>query len=368
MKKIIGKYKVWNGNKFSLLEKQINFGSRTIIKVISCGFCGTDKHSLEHLDIPGMSFGHEILGEVIFLGKNHKVVGGHPILVGDRVLLLPGKNCGECFHCLSHTGQENLCSYRTAHGWGFFDKRNFFPAGGFSSYIEVMDEAWLVPVPHDIPNDVAVLAEPLAIAVRAVDRSLSGTRPDRDLGAAIAMRAAVVGIGSIGYLVAYVLRAMGADVVGFDTSPWKCEFFRKNLGFEAFELPIGQSSQIDKLIVEKSPIKDFDTVFECGGTTSAFVASLLAARKGGRVIELGNYVQDDYAEIDPSWICRKELDVIGHVLANPYTYEKVFRLMNQAGIEALEPMVTKKIALSNLNEILSVNNNNEMKVAVLNDL
>jgi len=364
---IVAHHALWNGTTFEIKQKNITCNDKTVVKVISCGFCGTDKHTIEELNTPGISLGHEILAEIVHLGSNHHVVGGEKVAVGDRVILIPGKNCGECAHCLSHTGYENLCQHRTAHGWGLFSEDNFFAAGGFSSYIEVMDDAWLVRVPSDISNDIAVLAEPLAIAVRAVERSLSGTRPDRDLGAVVAARAAVVGLGPIGYLVAYVLRSLGADVVGFDISSWRCQYFNDTLAFPAIHLPnIEASSKIEEYITKQSDTQDFDLVFECGGTTSAFVASLLAVRKAGRVIELGNYIQSDLAEIDPSWICRKELDVLGFVLANPFTYIKLFKLLALNNTEPLE-IVTQKIPLSRIDELKAVDHRHNMKVIVEND-
>ena len=363
---IVAKHAIWNGKNFEYKHKPILFSDNTVVKVLSCGFCGTDKHTLEELDVPGLSMGHEILAEIVYLGKSHNVVNGEEIKVGDRVILIPGKNCGECHHCLSHTGQGNLCQHRTAHGWGFYSENKFFAAGGLSTHIEVMKDAWLVRVPNEIPNDIAVLAEPLAIAVRAVDRALSGTRPDRDLGAIVAARAAVIGLGPIGYLVAYVLKSLGADVVGFDVEKSRCDFLKTTLGFPAITVDKAQPNSIVQSIEKTSPVKDFDLVFECGGTTSAFVASLLAVRKAGRVIELGNYIQEELAEIDPSWICRKELDVLGFVLANPFTYIKVFKLLALNPVDALS-IVTKKLPLSQADDFLTLNHQQQMKVVVEND-
>jgi L-iditol 2-dehydrogenase len=365
--KLIANYAVWQGQQFNYMEKQISYNEKTIVRVIACGFCGSDKHTLEELNVPGASLGHEILAEVVHLGNNHKVVGGEKLSIGDRVILIPGKNCGECCHCLTHTGQANLCQHRTAHGWGLFSPNNFFAAGGFSTHIELMDDAWLVRVPESISNDVAVLAEPLAIAIRAVDRALSGTRADRDLGAVVAARAAIIGVGPIGYLIAYVLNTLGVDVVGFDISSWRCDFFSEHLGMPSVHMPIEDADKVDQYIAKYSPIQEFDLVFECGGTTSAFVASLIAVRKAGRVIELGNYIQHDLAEIDPSWICRKELDLIGFVLANPYTYKKVFDLLKRNSLEPLK-MITNKINLSEIGKILAIDHPHEMKVIVQNDL
>jgi len=327
---ISAKHAIWNGKQFDFEEKKIELSNRTIVKVISCGVCGTDKHTMEELDVQGISLGHEILGEVFHLGDNHNVVGGGKLEVGDKVIVVPGKNCGECFHCLSSNAQENLCGSRTAHGWGIYSEVNYFAAGGLSSHVELFDEAWVIPVPKDIPDNISVLAEPIAIAVRAVDRAISCGRPDRDLGAIVAIRAGIIGLGPIGYLVGFVLKTLGAEVHGFDPNRERCEIFSRQLGFAATQLPIEESAEIEKYIGLEPTISEFDIIFECGGTTSAFVAALKAVRKGGRVVELGNYIQLGESEIDPSWICRKELDVLGFVLANPATYLKVVKVVKNS--------------------------------------
>lgn len=364
---ILSNYVLWQDQQFVPVTKTIEYGEKTVVRVISCGFCGTDSHTLKEADADGSSLGHEILAEIVHLGSNHRVVGGGQVSVGDRVILIPGKHCGECPHCTTHTAQGNLCQHRTAHGHGFYSADDFFVAGGFSSYIELMDDAWLFLVPEELPDDIAVLAEPLAICVRAVDRAISGIRPDRDLGAVVAGRAAVIGLGPIGYLITYVLQSLGFDVVGFEASPWRCDFAERNLGITAIHLPVEDAAQINQYISDRSPIQDFDVVFECGGTTSAFLAALIAVRKGGRIIELGNYIQHDTAEIDPSWICRKELELIGFNLANPFTYTKVFDLLKRNPLEPLGSM-THPIQLSELNQVLELDHHNAMKVIVRNDL
>lgn len=344
---------VWRGGAFRFEKKTIVPGRRTVLRMLACGCCGTDRHALHQAGAEGASIGHEMLGQIVHLGDNHKVVGGRPLAVGDRVVLIPGKHCGLCFDCLSRSGRENLCGHRTKHGWSAYSESEFFPAGGFSSHIELMDDAWLHKVPDHMPDDVAALAEPLAIAVRAVDRALAGNRPERDLGAAVAMRAAVVGVGSLGYLVAYVLKTLGAEVVGIDLSADKCEAFTRLLGLPAVQVHEADAREIEAKLASRGLGHPLDVVFECGGTIEAFVASLMAVRRGGRVIELGNYIQDESAEIDPAWICRKEIDVVGAVYANPFNYEKVFDVVALGGTEALLGAITDRVPLERLNEVFA---------------
>jgi threonine dehydrogenase-like Zn-dependent dehydrogenase len=342
---------VWAGDGFVLKKKTIVPGRRTILRMLACGCCGTDRHAVRQAGASGISIGHEMLGEVVHLGDNHKVVGGRPLALGDRVALVPGKHCGLCFDCLSRTGRENLCGHRTKHGWSAYSESEFFPAGGFSTHIELMDEAWLHKVPDHIPDDVAALAEPLAIAARAVDRALAGNRPERDLGAAVAMRAAVIGVGSLGFLVAYVLKTLGADVVGIDLSARRCADFTRLLGFPAVQVHEADAREIESKLAAAGFGHPIDVVFECGGTLEAFVASILAVRRGGRVIELGNYIQDESTEIDPAWICRKEIDLVGAVYANPFNYEKVFDVVAIGGTEPLVGAITERVPLERINDI-----------------
>uniref|UniRef100_A0A8D2HTA8 Alcohol dehydrogenase-like N-terminal domain-containing protein n=1 Tax=Urocitellus parryii TaxID=9999 RepID=A0A8D2HTA8_UROPR len=74
------------------------------IKIISSGICGTDKHILEGKDkvqLPAI-LGHEGAGIVESIGE-----GVTSVKPGDKVLMLPLPECGECSSCLHPTG--NFC-------------------------------------------------------------------------------------------------------------------------------------------------------------------------------------------------------------------------------------------------------------------
>jgi threonine dehydrogenase-like Zn-dependent dehydrogenase len=227
-----------------------------------------------------------------------------------------------------------------------------------------MDDAWLHKIPSSIPDDLATLAEPLAIAIRAVDRALSGNRPERDLGAALAMRAAIIGTGSLGFLIAYVLKTLGAEVVGVDLSERRCDAFTRLLGFPSVQITSDDAKTIEARLAEAGVTHPLDVVFECGGSIEAFVASLQAVRRGGRVIELGNYIQDGSAEIDPAWICRKEIEVVGAVYANPFNYEKVFDVIRIGGTESLKGAITRRLPLADVSQLFETGTDAGIKTIV----
>ena len=116
--------------------------------------------------------GHEFVGRVEALGD-----GVEGLAVGDRVVSGAGVSCGECAWC--EAGRTNLCaSYYTL---------GLSAPGGLAE--QVLSPAKIcVPVP-DAGDDVgAAMAQPLAVAIHALDRG----------GVGPGLTVAVLGIGGIG--------------------------------------------------------------------------------------------------------------------------------------------------------------------------
>jgi L-iditol 2-dehydrogenase len=76
---------------------------------------------------------------------------------GNRYVIWPGSACGRCDPC--RNGYENLCHKMEILG--------FHKDGGFAEYA-VVGESNLVPVPDNLSDNLACLAEPLACAINAL--------------------------------------------------------------------------------------------------------------------------------------------------------------------------------------------------------
>jgi len=63
-----------------------------------------------------------------------------------------------------------------------------------------------------------------------------------------------------------------------------------------------------------------DTVFECAGEPQAFAEALHFVRKGGIVVEMGHFIPNGEVAIGPDTICRKEVVVMGSILAPVQVY------------------------------------------------
>jgi 2-desacetyl-2-hydroxyethyl bacteriochlorophyllide A dehydrogenase len=167
------------------------------------GICGSDLHML-HLQVSARSAqfanrqpgegtpsfpGHETVGEVVEVGR-----AVSSLQRGQRVVLIPGVSCATlllppCEFC--RRGLYALCRAREDHP---------VPdalGGGWSERF-LRHESQLFPIPDDVPDEIAVLFEPVACSLHGVLR-----RPPRD-----GERVLVVGAGMIGLGVVAALRAL----------------------------------------------------------------------------------------------------------------------------------------------------------------
>lgn len=157
------------------------------VAVEAAGICGSDIHNYLtgqwFADLP-VTPGHELAGLVTATGQ-----GVDPALIGRRVVADSRVTCGTCAHC--REGRGNLCDTLGFVG-EVFD-------GGMAERVNLPARGVHV-VPEGVPATVAVLAEPLAVALRAVRR----------LRVDLARPVLVTGAGTIGGLCAVVLRQLGA--------------------------------------------------------------------------------------------------------------------------------------------------------------
>ena len=159
-----------------------------LVRVQVCGICGSDLSVFKTgaLAGPGTVLGHEVVADVV-----DDPTGTWK--VGTRVVVYPPRGCGECHWC--RRGEPRHCE-------GADDRRRW---GGFAEYA-TYPAAHLLAVPDSLPDEAAVLADPLGVALRAVD--LAGARPG--------MLAYVNGLGSIGLCSVSALVAAGCTVVAGD--------------------------------------------------------------------------------------------------------------------------------------------------------
>ncbi|MFP5307016.1 MAG: zinc-dependent alcohol dehydrogenase [Gammaproteobacteria bacterium] len=162
-----------------------------VVKVKACGICGSD---LSYIRIGGIHrkpggvtpIGHEAAGEIIAVGD--AVQGVRP---GQRVVINP----------------MMTPSYIGSGG----------PEGAFTEELLVRDARVgdsLLPIPDDLPYEIAALTEPLAVALHGVNRAQ--VKPGD--------KVVVFGCGPIGLgMVLWLVDRGVTDVVALDLAPERLE-------------------------------------------------------------------------------------------------------------------------------------------------
>lgn len=239
-----------------------------LIRVGWAGICGTDLEELQHgpLTVPiephvtsgrcaPLVLGHEVVGKVVLAAED----GGGPA-PGTWVVPDVVQGCGDCWWCESH--EEGLCPRLNVLGQT--------DDGGLAEYM-VAKASRCLPVPPGVDVRSAALAEPLAVAVRAIDK----------LELRTGCTVAVLGGGTIGQLVAQVLVAEGARVLLVDPVPARRELAAA-LTAATTLTPLSFEEYVAGL-----PQPGLDGVIECGGRPGLIDQALRVVRPGGTVVAVG---------------------------------------------------------------------------------
>jgi threonine dehydrogenase-like Zn-dependent dehydrogenase len=161
-------------------------GDECLIRVTAAGICGTDLELFRgYAGFSGVP-GHEFVGVVEASGAG----GTH--WIGKRIAGEITVGCGECAGC--RAAGRGHCDVRTVVGIRDRD-------GAFAEYLRLPARN-LHALPDSLDDESAVFVEPVAAACRIAEQ----VKIDRDT------RAAVVGAGRLGLLIAQVLREHGAEV------------------------------------------------------------------------------------------------------------------------------------------------------------
>jgi threonine dehydrogenase-like Zn-dependent dehydrogenase len=159
---------VWHGKEDIrcdiVTDPEIEDARDAIVKVTSCAICGSDLHLFHNYIpamLPGDIMGHEMMGEVVEVGRG---VNGK-LKKGDRVVVPFTIICGECTQCKK--GNFSLCEttnrkkylaekafgHAPAGLFGYTHLTGGYP-GGQAEYVRVpFADATQIKVPHGIPDE-----------------------------------------------------------------------------------------------------------------------------------------------------------------------------------------------------------------------
>jgi len=233
------------------------------VRVGACGICGSDLHLFEAGGLaPGLVPGHEMMGVVDAVGP-----GVSGVAPGARVAVEPFRTCGACPAC--RAGRGNLCPEAKLLG--------VHAPGGLAEYVVAPTDR-LFPVPVDLADPVAALAEPLAVSVHGLRRA--AFEPGQ--------RVLVLGAGTVGLLTVLAARAMGAgDVWVSARHPHQAEAARAAGAHRVLD----EAEAAPDTLGAAARSNGIDVAVETvGGRADTLAAAGAAIRPGGVVSVLGLFM------------------------------------------------------------------------------
>lgn len=270
-----------------------------IVNVLGCGLCGSDIVKFKHnLVSDGAVLGHEIVAIIDEINSDTN------FKIGDKIVSSHHIPCFECTYC-KH-GNYSMCSH--------FKETNILP-GGFSEKVFLSEEHLknvAYKVPANLSDEEISFYEPLGCCVRAIKRTQL-QQGDNIL---------VVGLGSIGLIMAEAIKAMGYRVFACDILDDRIELANK-MGIESFNSR--DLNLFERFIKEKTSNLGVDAVFMTSGADKAIDVALQTIKLGGKILVFSSTPNNmGYANNE---IYYKELTVLGSYSPSPKDLEDSFILL-----------------------------------------
>ncbi len=328
-----------------------------VLRTRLTGICGSDTKQVlmdfEDADDNPMTalisfpqvLGHEVVADIVECGRD---VGD--LRTGQRVVLNPWLSCGPrgisppCPEC--QKGNLSACWNFTAGRLapGIHSGNSSDATGGFAEYLPA-HRSMVIPLPDDVPDEVAVLADPFSVSLHAVTRN----PPPKD------GRVVVYGAGALGTTASAVLRCLYPEVKLAVVARWPAQAaLAERLGAEVFD-PEPREQLVEQLTEWSGgkllrpwaglPVAHpahVDTVYDTVGAPETVEVGLRILGHGAQLVQLGVSSPGRF-EWTPWYF--KELRLIG---SNAFGIEEVEGRRMHAIEHYLELTRTGRIDLAGL--------------------
>ena len=323
-------------------KPKIKYPNQVQVKNTLGGICGSDLHQLD-VDVSFASsilakkmnpfpIGHEVIGVVADIGKEVT-----DLKTGDRVVYNPVASCESFGYLLCPSckeGNHSGCYCLTGLGdksdlQARYEQSDYgYGGGGFSEYL-VGFEKQFHKIPDNVPDEIAVLAEPFGIGVHSVSRNLP-----KDEDTIIVYGAGIIGLFVIAALRAYeskckiitiaryqhqadMAKKLGADEIIIERDRKKLyQTIANSVGGKLFKPTLGKKI----LFGGTGP----DVIFDCVANEKTIDDSLHLVRNNGKIVIVG-LGYSVTKKIDWALQAYKELTIVGSMMhgLDPYKGEKI---------------------------------------------
>jgi threonine dehydrogenase-like Zn-dependent dehydrogenase len=314
---------------------------QVLVRTLACGICGSDLHALRFADRmveiarrSGSPFvmdlardvvmGHEFCAEILDHGPDTQ----RTLPKGSRVCSMPVV-----------FGPSGIATVGYA---------NDFP-GGYGERM-VLNEMLLLPVPEELPTEIAALTEPMAVGWHAVEKAGA-------IGDDVPL---VLGCGPVGQAVIAALKIKGVGpIIAADFSPGRREL-AEELGadvvvdpaatspyqrWEDLAVPEGVDPRSFMTLMGIGPQPKPALIFECAGVPGVLQQILEGAPRHARVVVVGACMETDH--IEPILGINKELNLQFVLGYTPEEFALTLGHLAAGKINAV-PLVTAKVGVDGI--------------------
>ncbi len=285
-----------------------------LVKVISCGICGSDMVEWYRLPRAPLVLGHEVGVEVVATGE-----GVSRYKKGDRLFIAPKVPCLKCTYCLK--GHYPQCP----------EVKDRLP-GGFSEYIlvpkELVDNGSYL-LPHNVSYDQATFIEPLACVIRA--QHLATIEKGHTV--------LILGSGMSGLLHAKLARYKHCNVMTTDISYRKLELAKRS---GADYVASANSDILEQLL--KVNGRKADAVIVTTSAMSALKQAWESVDMGGVVVLFAVPDPDKEVVVPINDFWRKEIRIITSYYCGPSDIEEAVNLLAHRDI-IVDDLITHRLPL-----------------------
>lgn len=298
-----------------------------LIQTAYCGVCGTDLKVVngtmhqEYVHYPIVP-GHEWTGTIVEVGQ-----GVRHGAIGERVVVDGYIPCGNCFYC--RHGVEHLC---TAH-----EHIGFTRNGGFGEYVVAPIKS-CHPIHDHVALDEAVLVEPAATVLRAIERM--SLQPGFSV--------AIIGCGSVGQIAIRLLLLYDpGTILAIDTSDKQ-----RGLALGAGAAMFTSNTDPENL-VHMGAGQGWDLVMDCAPGSEPMKLAFEIARGGGQVLFIGSPRAGEHLSLPADVFVYKDLRVDGVQGYTPQSWSKTLNLLASGKFKAAD-LITHRITLEGLTDAFNL--------------
>ncbi|CAF1435392.1 unnamed protein product [Rotaria sordida] len=315
---------------------------QVLVKVLASGICSSDLKMYEGNEFywgvdgrarRGVIPGHEFVGSVVDIDPS--IARDQSISVGDIVVAEQFIACrDQCWFCKN--GMDHKCDKLIIYGQDV--------DGSMAEYMIYQKGSLVHKVPEDLSPTYAVLAEPVAFSIRAIDRAHLKTT---DL-------IVISGCGTIGLGLVAAIETFYPDIsmIVLDYFQFKLDLAKIiSKKCTTFNLSDKTVSSIADIVRKMSGEQNgADVFFECAGTPESIKAGFEFLRKCGTFIHIG-ICKETY--IDASWnviSAGKELTIIGCNLGRN-AWPRAFEILKKCDLSS---MITHRLPLEEYSNALGL--------------